>query len=53
MEVVVTPDHTGRDPVRGIPVAVEAQGLVIRRSGPRVGEVNLNVPRAGFDVVIV
>ncbi len=51
MEVVVTPDDTGRDPVRGILVAADAQELMIRRSGPRLGEVNLHSPRAGFDVV--
>jgi glutathione S-transferase len=51
VEVVVTPDDTGRDPVRGALVAADAEELVIRSTHPRVGEINIHFPRAGFDVV--
>lgn len=51
MEVIVTPDDTGRDPVRGRLLSAGAQELVIRSAHPRVGEINLHFPRAGFDVV--
>ena len=51
MEVIVTPDDTGRDPVRGRLLSADAQELVIRSAHPRVGEINLHFPRAGFDVV--
>ena len=50
-EVIVTPDDTGRDPVRGTLLAADAEYLVIRRAHPRVGEINMHFPRAGFDVV--
>ena len=50
-EVVVTPDDTGRDPVRGTLIAADAEELVIRSTHPRVGEINIHFPRAGFDVV--
>ncbi len=46
----VTPDDMGRDPVLGTLIAADAQEVVIRRSDPRVGEVNVHFPRAGFDV---
>lgn len=49
--VIVTPDDTGRDPVRGTLLAADAQELVIRSEHPRVGEINIHFPRAGFDVV--
>lgn len=49
--VVVTPDDTGRDPVQGVLVAANAEQLVIRSEHPRVGEINIHFPRAGFDVV--
>jgi glutathione S-transferase len=48
--VSVAPDDMGRDPVAGTLVAADAQEVVIRRSDPRVGEVNVHFPRAGFDV---
>lgn len=50
-EVTVTPDDTGRDPVRGTLLTANARNLVIRCAHPRVGEVNIHFPRAGFDVV--
>jgi glutathione S-transferase len=49
-EVIVTPDDTGRDPVRGRLLAAGAQHLTLRYEHPRVGEVNIHFPRAGFDV---
>ena len=49
--VVVRADDTGRDPVRGQLLAADAQELVIRSEHPRVGEVNIHFPRAGFDVI--
>jgi glutathione S-transferase len=52
-EVTVTPDDTGRDPVRGVLLAANAQDLAIRSSHPRVGTVTIHFPRAGFDVVPV
>ena len=50
-QVVVTPDDTGRDPVHGLLLAADAQEIVLRYTHPRVGELNLHFPRAGFDVV--
>jgi glutathione S-transferase len=49
--VTVTPDDTGRDPVAGTLVAADDQEIVISRSDPRVGTVNVHFPRAGYDVV--
>lgn len=51
MEVIVTPDDTGRDPVRGRLLSADAQELVIRSAHPTVGEINIHFPRAGFDAV--
>jgi glutathione S-transferase len=50
-EVIVVADDTGRDPIRGTLLAANAEELVIRASHPRVGEINIHFPRAGFDVV--
>lgn len=50
-EVIVTPDDTGRDAVRGTLLAADSQSLVIRTEHPRVGRLNIHFPRAGFDVV--
>lgn len=49
--VIVTADDTGRDPILGTLLAADAQELIIRSEHPRVGEVNIHFPRAGFDVV--
>ncbi len=49
--ITVTPDDTGRDPVHGRLIAADAQEIVIRRSDPHVGEVNVHFPRAGIDAV--
>lgn len=49
--VAVTPDDTGRDPVHGTLVAADAREIILRRSDPGVGEINVHFPRAGFDAV--
>jgi glutathione S-transferase len=49
-EVSVTPDDSGRDPVRGILLAASDDTIVLGRTDPIVGRVNLHFPRAGFDV---
>ena len=49
-EVSVTPDDTGRDPVRGTLLAASEDTIVLGRTDPIVGRVNLHFPRAGFDV---
>ena len=48
--VTVTPDDTGRDPVAGELLAADAQTIVIRRTDPELGRLNLHYPRAGYDV---
>ena len=49
-EVSVTPDDTGRNPVRGRLLAASGDMVVLGRTDPMVGRVNLHFPRAGFDV---
>lgn len=49
--VSVTPDDTGRDPVIGELVALDAQSVTIRREAPEVGVVHVHFPRAGFILV--
>ncbi|MBX9962679.1 MAG: glutathione S-transferase family protein [Burkholderiales bacterium] len=46
--VTVAADDYGKDPVAGTLVAANAQRIVIRRTDPAVGEVNVHFPRAGF-----
>jgi glutathione S-transferase len=46
----VRADDTGRDAVRGVLLAADAEEIVIRSEHPDVGEVNIHFPRAGFDV---
>ena len=48
--VIVHADDYGRDRVGGVLVASSATRIAIRRSDPRVGEVVLHFPRAGFVV---
>ena len=48
--VDVTPDDTGRDPVRGELVSSSREEIVIRRVDDQVGEVHVHFPRAGFVV---
>jgi glutathione S-transferase-like protein len=49
-EVSVTPDDTGRDPVHGTLRTVSGDMVVLSRTDPIVGRVDLHFPRAGFDV---
>jgi glutathione S-transferase len=49
-KVAVTPDDTGRDPVTGVLIASSPTEIVIRRSDPAVGEIDVHFPRAGFVV---
>lgn len=49
-EVSVTADDSGRDPVRGRLVSVSGDMVVLGRTDPTVGRINLHFPRAGFDV---
>jgi glutathione S-transferase len=48
--VTVTPDDTGKVPVKGELVGLASDRVSIRRSDPRVGEVFVHFPRAGFVV---
>jgi glutathione S-transferase len=48
--VTVGADDYGRDRIAGEIVSTSAQHIAIRRSDPRVGEVVLHFPRAGFVV---
>jgi glutathione S-transferase len=48
--VNVTPDDTGRDPVVGTLIAATTQKIVVRRTDPKVGEINVHFPLAGFDI---
>jgi glutathione S-transferase len=50
MQVTVTPDDTGKDPVAGELIALSPLEIVIRRRDPQVGEVDVHFPRAGFGV---
>ena len=46
--VTVMADDYGRDPVSGELVSSSAQHIALKRSDPRVGEVVVHFPRAGF-----
>jgi glutathione S-transferase len=50
-KVSVTPDDTGRVPVEGNVVGLTSDRISIQRSDPRVGDVVVHFPRAGFVVV--
>jgi glutathione S-transferase len=49
--VFVMADDYGSDRIEGALVAANAQRVVIARSDPRVGEVNVHFPRAGYVVL--
>ncbi|MBI1261682.1 MAG: glutathione S-transferase family protein [Rhizobiales bacterium] len=49
--VVVMADDYGRDPISGTIVSASAQHIAIRRKDPRVGDVVIHFPRAGFLVM--
>ncbi|MDP1838363.1 MAG: glutathione S-transferase family protein, partial [Reyranella sp.] len=46
----VTPDDTGKVPVTGTLVGLTADRISIARNDPRVGDVVVHFPRAGFIV---
>lgn len=47
----VIPDDMGRIPVGGSFVAANDYEIILRRSTDELGNVNVNFPRAGFDVI--
>jgi glutathione S-transferase len=49
-KISVTPDDTGKVPVTGVLVGLAADRISIQRSDPRVGEVVVHFPRAGYVV---
>jgi glutathione S-transferase len=49
--VNVMADDYGRDPISGSLVALTPDRVVIRRSDPAVGDLNVHFPRAGYLVV--
>ncbi|KKC33412.1 glutathione S-transferase family protein [Devosia psychrophila] len=53
MKVTVTPDDVGRDPVVGMLLGADNQEVIIQRTDPRAGTVNIHFPRVGYDVVEV
>ena len=49
--VVIRADDYGREPVRGLLVAADAEEVVIRHENDRVGVVHIHFPRAGYEVL--
>lgn len=49
-QVRVAADDYGRDAVAGRLLAVSDHAIVLRRSVPGLGEINVHFPRVGFDV---
>jgi len=47
--VSVTPDDMGKDPVTGVLVAADTQEIIIGRNDPEAGEMQVHLPRAGFN----
>ena len=47
-KVAVTPDDTGKVPVIGELATLNVEEIAIRRNDPRVGEIVVHFPRAGF-----
>ena len=50
-KVTVMADDYGRDPIAGELVSSSAQHIALRRNDPRVGDVVVHFPRAGFLVM--
>ena len=48
--ISVTPDDTGKVPVTGVLVGLSPDRISIQRSDPRVGDVAVHFPRAGYVV---
>ena len=54
MDVVVSPDlDGGEQPVAGTLVAANTERLVVRRTDPEVGNINVHFPRVGYRVTSV
>jgi glutathione S-transferase len=49
--VTVTPDDNARVPVVGTLLAADTHEIVIGRTDPVAGQLNLHFPRAGYDVL--
>jgi glutathione S-transferase len=50
-QITVMADDYGRDPVSGELVSSSAQHIALKRNDPRVGDVTVHFPRAGFLVI--
>jgi len=50
IEVTVTPTDYGAVPVEGTLVNLDLHRVTVRRSDPRIGEVNTHFPRSGYRV---
>ena len=50
-KISVTPDDTGKIPVEGTAIGLTPDRISIQRSDPRVGDVVVHFPRAGFVAV--
>jgi glutathione S-transferase len=50
-QVTVTPDDNARVPVAGTLLSADAHEVVIGRTDPVAGQLNLHFPRAGYDVL--
>jgi glutathione S-transferase len=50
-KISVTPDDTGKVPVEGVLVGLTPDRVSLQRHDPRVGDVVVHFPRAGFVVV--
>ncbi len=49
--IIVMADDYGRDPIAGELVSSSAQHVALKRNDPRVGDVTVHFPRAGFLVM--
>jgi glutathione S-transferase len=49
-KLTVTPDDTGKVPVSGVLVGLKPDRISLVRTDPRVGEVIVHFPRAGYFV---
>jgi glutathione S-transferase len=50
-KISVTPDDTGKVPVAGVLVGLTQDRISLQRNAPRVGDVVVHFPRAGYVVV--
>jgi glutathione S-transferase len=49
-KIIITPDDNARVPVSGTLVAAGDSEIIIRRTDPKAGDINIHFPRLGFDV---